>query len=244
MTKKNEVLNKQDEELRVACEIPNGMSFGLDTVTSKDIKIPLIYVAQAMSKVCADGIANQGDIVENMENKVLGGKKGPAKVVPFYFQKSYQVQKEVNGKKEFHGIEAYDGDRPYEEVKDGTRFFNYPCFNFFVLVVGDETKSKYMLSFRGSRNINSAGRPMLTQLMNSVQRGVPPYACAYDIGVKQVENEKGKWFVFTANADRSVKIPTDVMSSAAMEAKNLQTMLSQGAQIQTGEEVIEEEAPF
>jgi hypothetical protein len=34
------------------------------------------------------------------------------------------------------------------------------------------------------------------------------------------------------------------MSSAAMEAKNLQTMLSQGAQIQTGEEIIEEEAPF
>jgi hypothetical protein len=85
---------------------------------------------------------------------------------------------------------------------------------------------------------------MLTQLMNSVQRGVPPYACTYDIGVKQVENEKGKWFVFTANADRDTKVPTDVMSSAALEAKNLQSMLSQGASIQTGEEAIDEEAQF
>lgn len=240
--KKNEVTTK--ETTAVATTIPEGLSFGLESVTSKDIKIPLIYIAQAMSKVCADGVATQGDIVENMENKVLGGKKGPAKVIPFFFQKSYQVQKEVNGKKEFHAIEAYDAERPYEEVKEGTKFFNYPCFNFFVLVVGDETKSKYMLSFRGSRNINSAGRPMLTQLMNSVQRGIPPYACAYDIGVKQVENDKGKWFVFTANADRDVKVPTDVMNSAAVEAKNLQTMLSQGARIQTGEEIIEEEAPF
>lgn len=242
MTKKNEVATKANNE--VAVSIPDGLSFGLETVTSKDIKIPLIYIAQAMSKVCADGVATQGDIVENMENKVLGGKKEPAKVVPFYFQKSYQVQKVVNGKKEFHAIEPYTNERPYEEEKDGVQYFNYPCFNFFVLVVGDETKSKYMLSFRGSRNINSAGRPMLTQLMNSVQRGIPPYAVAYDIGVKQVENDKGKWFVFTANADRDVKIPTDVMNSAALEAKNLQTMLSQGASIQTGEEIIDEEAPF
>jgi len=241
---KKEMTVKETTDIQTAVEIPNGMSFGLETVTSKDIKIPLIYVAQAMSKVCADGVAAQGDIVENMENKVLGGKKGPAKVIPFYFQKSYQVQKLVNGKKEFHAIQAYDSERPYEEEKDGTTYFNYPCFNFFVLVHGDETKSKYMLSFRGSRNINSAGRPMLTQLMNSVQRGVPPYACAYDIGVKQVENEKGKWFVFTANADRDVKVPTDVMNSAALEAKNLQSMLSQGASIQTGEEAIDEEAPF
>lgn len=231
---KKEVATTTNNE--VANTMPEGLSFGLESVTSKDIKIPLIYVAQAMSKVCADGIAAQGDIVENMENKVLGGKKGPAKVIPFYFQKSYQVQKVINGKKEFHAIEPYNAERPYEEERDGVTYFNYPCFNFFVLVVGDETKSKYMLSFRGSRNISSAGRPMLTQLMNSVQRGVPPYACAYDIGVKQVENEKGKWFVFTANADRETKLPKDVMDHAAFEAKNLQTMLSQGASIQTGEE--------
>lgn len=215
--------------------IPEGLSFGLENVSSKDIKIPLIYVAQAMSKVCADGLAIQGDIVENMENKVLGGKKEPAKVVPFYFQKSYQVQKLVNGKKEFHAIEPNTGERPYEEIRDGITYFNYPCFNFFVLVVGDETKSKYMLSFRGSRNINSAGRPMLTQLMNGVQRGIPPYAVAYDIGVKQVENEKGKWFVFTANPDRETKLDSDIINQAAFEAKNLQGMLSKGAVVNTGE---------
>ena len=239
---KKELATKETTE--VAVTMPEGLSFGLESVTSKDIKIPLIYVAQAMSKVCADGLAAQGDIVENMENKILGGKKGPAKVIPFYFQKSYQVQKLINGKKEFHAIQPYDSERKYEEIIEGVTYYNYPCFNFFVLVHGDETRSKYMLSFRGSRNINSAGRPMLTQLMNSVQRGIPPYAVAYDIGVKQVENEKGKWFVFTANADRDVKIPTDVMNSAALEAKNLQSMLSLGASIQTGEEIIDEEAPF
>lgn len=225
-------------------EIPNGLSFGLDSVTSRDIKIPLIYIAQAMSKVCADGVASQGDIIENMENKVLGGKKGAAKVVPFYFQKSYQVQKVVNGKKEFHAIESYDKERPYEETRDGVQYFNYPCFNFFVLVVGDETKSKYMLSFRGSRNINSAGRPMLTQLMNGVQRGIPPYAVAYDIGVKQVENDKGKWFVFTANPDRNTAISKEIMKDAAIEAKNLQQMLSQGASIDTGETFEEDQEQF
>jgi len=236
---KKEVATKTNNEVAVA--MPEGLSFGLEAVTSRDIKIPLIYIAQAMSKVCDSGKATQGDIVENMENKVLGGKKGAAKVVPFYFQKSYQVQKLVDGQKEFHAIEPFDGERPFEEIKDGVKYMNYECFNFFVLVVGDETKSKYMLCFRGSRNISSAGRPMLTQLMNAVQRGIPPYACVYDIGVKQVSNiingKENKWYVFTANVDRDTKLPKDVMDHAAFEAKNLQQMLSQGASIQTGEEI-------
>lgn len=236
-------MSKKEVAVKAAAvpSIPEGLSFGLEQVSSKDIKIPLIYIAQAMSKVCADGVANQGDIVENMENKVLGGKKGSAKVVPFYFQKSYQVQKMVNGKKEFHAIEPYSGDRPYEEEKDGVQYINSLCFNFFVHVLGDETKAKYMLSFRGSKNINNAGRPMLTQLMNSVQRGIPPYATVYDIGVKQVENEKGKWFVFTANADRVTKVPSDMMEHAALEAKSLHGMIASGANIQTNEEVIDSE---
>ena len=227
MNQQTEIVTKQGTNVT----IPSDLSFGFETVSQKDIKIPLIYIAQAMSKVCADGVANQGDIVENMENRVLGGKKGPAKLIPFYFQKSYQVQKEINGKKEFHAIEAYDKERDYEEFRDGIKYFNYPCFNFFVLIYGDETRSKYMLSFRGGRNITSAGRPMLTQLLNGVQRGVPPFANVYDVGVKMVENEKGKWFVFTANPDRSVTVDTETQTIAAQEAKNLQSMLASGAQI-------------
>ena len=154
MNTQTEIVTKQGTSVA----IPSDLSFGFETVSQKDIKIPLIYIAQAMSKVCADGIAVQGDIVENMENRVLGGKKGPAKLIPFYFQKSFQVQKEVNGKKEFHAIEPFDKEREYEEFRDGIKYFNYPCFNFFVLIYGDETRSKYMLSFRGGRNITSAGQ--------------------------------------------------------------------------------------
>jgi hypothetical protein len=81
--------------------------------------------------------------------------------------------------------------------------------------------------------------------MNSVQRGIPPYNTVYDIGVKQVENDKGKWFVFTAASDRDTKVPSDLLTHAAMEAKNLHSMLAQGANIQTNEEVLDtEEAPF
>lgn len=236
----NEVTKTQTTEVQAS--IPQGLSFGLESVTSKDLKFPLMYIAQAMSKVCADGVATQGDIVENVENRILGGKKGPAKVIPYFFQKSYQVQKEINGKKEFHAIEPYDTEREFEEVKDGVKYINQACFNFFVLVVGDETKSKYMLSFRGSKNLNSAGRPMLSQLMNSVQRGIPPYAVVYDIGVKQVENDKGKWFVFTASPDRDSKVDQETMEFAKQAAMSLQGSLSAGAKIDTNE-TIEQDAP-
>lgn len=224
--------------------IPNGISFGFETVTQKDIKVPLIHIAQAMSKVVDNGRAKPGDIVETMEGQVLAPKGGTVKVVPYYFQKSYQVQKLVENKKEFHAIEPYDRERQYEEIIDGTQYFNYPCFNFFVLVLGDATQSKYMLSFRGARNITSAGRPMLTQLMNSMQRKIPPYGNVYDIGVKQVENEKGKWYVFTANPDRETSVPTDIFNKAMAEAVSFDTLIKGGATISSTEEITEEDAPF
>ncbi len=209
----------------------NDLTFGLEEATSRDMKIPLIYVAQAMSKVVEAGTAKQGDIVENMENRVLGGKDKTAKLIPFYFQKAYQVQKMVKGKKEFSSIDPWDREREYEEVRDGETYLNYPCFNFFVMIYGDETYTKYMLSFRGSRNITSGGRPMLTQLINQAQRGIPPFMTVYDIGVKQVENEKGKWFVFTAHPDREAKVPVNSLEVFAREARVLAHLMKQGNKV-------------
>lgn len=230
-----EIAKKEATELTI--QAADAGMFGFEDVSTKDIKIPLIYIAQAMSDIVANGGAKPGDIVDNLNGTVLGTAKKPLQVIPFYFQKSYAVQKLVNGKKEFVTNEPYDRDdreREYEEIKDGTTYFNLPCFNFFVLVNGDTSFTRYALSFRGSRNITSGGRPMLSQLMNKFQTlKAAPFNYVFDIGVKQVENEKGKWFVLTAaqSKDESNKeLLTDGSTKeiAALAYRDIESMFKAG----------------
>lgn len=228
-----EVAKKQETALAVQVE-GDGM-FGFEQATSKDIKIPIIYVAQAMSKLVGDGVCSPGAIVENVQGTKLGDAKKPAQVIPFFFQKSYVVQRVKNGKKEFAANEPYDKEREYEEVVGGVTQFNLPCFNFFVFVAGDDSFTKYVLSFRGSRNITSGGKPMLTQLMNKFQTvKAAPFNFVFDIGTKQVENEKGKWFVLTAQ--QAVKDGKEVLSSDEARAqahkayRDIEAMYKQGVQ--------------
>ena len=240
------------EETSITIQQADASMFGFDTVTTKDIKIPLIYVAQAMSQSVSDGNCKPGDIIENLSSSVLGGAKKPARVVPFYFNKTYTVQKLVNGKKEFVGNEPYTTEREYEETKNGTTYFNLPSYNFFCLVHGDDTFTRYALSFRGSRNITSGGRPMLSQLMNKYQTTkAAPFNFVFDIGVKQVENEKGKWFVLTAaqakGEDGKELASTNAEKEMAQAAANdISAMFKEGKNFDLGaeHEAVEDVTPL
>lgn len=233
------VVKKEEQKQELAIAVDNDSFFGLDEITTKDIKIPLIYLAQNMSELVSEGDAKPGDIVDNLNNSVLGSMKSPAQVVPLYFKKSYVVQKLVNGKKTFLRLDDYDKEREYEEVTNDGTVYNLPCYNFFCLVKGDEAFTTYLLSFRGSRNITSAGRPMLSQIMNKWQNlKAAPYNYIFDIGVKKVENEKGSWFVFTstlAKDEDGKEIITDekTKSYAQTAAKNLEAMFKSGGKLDT-----------
>jgi len=227
----NELTTTNTNELSTGA--PQGFAFGFETVTTKDIKIPLIYVAQNMSDIVSEGTARPGDIVENLEKRVLGTKEKPAQVIPFYFQKTYQVKKLINGKKEFFANEPYTKELPFEEHKDGETYYNYPSYNFFVLIAGDDTYTRYILSFRGSRNISSGGRPMLSQLMQNYQVKRAPYEQVFDIGVKLVENEKGKWFVLTATQNKQVLPADKAKEYAKTYAIEIERMIKSGAVVDT-----------
>ena len=237
---------KKEAVQELAVQTGEGM-FGFEQAQASDLKIPVIYIAQAMSKLVGDGVCSPGAVVENLSGKKLGDAKNPAKVIPFYFQKSYVVQKLVNGKKEFAATEAYDREREYEETNNGVTQYNLPCFNFFVFVLGDESYTRYVLSFRGSRNITSAGKPLLTQLMTKFQTSkAAPFNFVFDIGVKQVENDKGKWFVFTAQ--QALKDGKEMLTSpdtrvfAANAYKDIEAMFKKGVKLDLSDSEIHAEA--
>lgn len=238
---KNKEVTTTNQQTNISVVTGAMGSFGFDAVTTKDIKIPLIYIAQNMSKLVDAGIARPGDIVENLENQVIAKKDGSARLVPFYFQKSYQVQRVEDGKKIFVGNEAWDGERAYEEEINGTTQYNTPTFNFFVMREGDPSHTRYLLSFRGSRNISGAGKIILSQLMTKFQSGkAAPYNFVIEVSAKQAENKKGKWFVFSGKLARN-EDGTEAISDISVRpyaqkaATEISDMLNSGINIDTSE---------
>lgn len=234
---------KVDNQKTELAAYTGGMNdFGFDTATTNDIKVPLIFVAQGLSKIVDQGLAQNGDIVENLENQVIAKKGGTAKFVPFFFQKSYQVQYLKNGKKEFFGNEAWDGEREYEtkgKDRNGveTTFFNVPSFNFFVFRENDPNHTRYVLPFRGSRNISKGGKVVLSQLISKMQGATPqpPYNFVIEVGVEQVENEKGKWYIMNAKLSKDSTTDNNTRAAAAQAAADIKAMFAAGMTIDTSE---------
>lgn len=253
-TQAQEVAKKQNTAVGAVNPVRKD-DFGFETATANDIKVPMIYVAQAMSKIVDAGNAQNGDIVENLDNTVIAKKGIAARFIPFYFQKSYQIQKEINGKKEFHGVEPWDGEREYEEMRNvaddkgvlqPVRFFNVPSFNFFVFREGDTNFTRYLLPFRGSRSINKGGKILLSQLMNKMAgaNAQPPYNYVAEVSIEQVENGKGKWYIMNAKLGRNAsgqELTTDarVRAAAAQAAMEIKGFIASGAVINHGEDPID-----
>ncbi len=252
MSKQTQDIAKK-ENTAVAAYVPQKNDFGFDTATTNDIKVPMIYIAQGLSKIVDEGKAQNGDIVENLENQVIAKKGTPARFIPFFFQKSYQVQRMENGKKVFNSNEQWDGEREYEtkgKDRDGkeTTYFNVPSFNFFVFRENDPNYTRYLLPFRGSRNISKGGKVLLSQLMNKMQGATaqPPFNFLAEINIEQVENDKGKWYIMNAKIARNAdgtELATDANTRAKAQsaATDMKELVAAGAQITAHEEIVDEE---
>jgi hypothetical protein len=221
------------------------MGFGFDEVKASDLKMPLIYITQGLSKAVSDSGLSVGSIIENVSNTVLGNQKKPAQVIPFFVNKMYTVMKNHNGKKVFNSTIPMEKEEEFEQVVGNETFYYYPTMNFFVNVKGDQSGSQYVLSFRGSRNFNGAGRTMLTFLFQQYKAGRAPYEFVFDIGVKQVENDKGKWFVYTATPskldDKQVLASDAEKATAKQAAAEIEALYKKGHKIIVDETVLQEE---
>lgn len=218
----NELMTKENTTLTT---INDDFMFGMENMISQDVKLPKILLMQAMSKMTQDDAvgARQGEIRDSAEKKLLAKKDGFVQIIPFYFTNHWMVQKEVNGKMEFHKIEdrtGNDANRQYETIVEGVRYTNDKLLNIFCIIASGNLQVPYQLGLRRA-SLKNAGQSFLqkVQLLRAINKA--PAHVVFNLGVKMVENDKGSWFAFTLDtakdADGKDLASTPEQLAAAIE---------------------------
>lgn len=194
-----EIMTATKNELMMA---PEG-AWGTEGVLSNDLILPRLMLMQALSKFVSDDNvgAKAGEIRDSVEGKLLGNTKSPAKIIPFFSTTTWVVNKEVNGKFEFHKIESRrEGERrEYEVIVEGTRYRNSACINLYCLSY-DDVKTGMVTPYEvnlKSFSFKYAGRSF-TQLASKLKGNNKSLASAvFELGVKKEENDKGSFYAYT-----------------------------------------------
>ena len=154
-------------------------------ITANDIMIPRILNMQLGSPKVVEGVAEFGELRDNLEWELLAAaKKGdtPAKtleMIPFHWEK-YWIIKKLNGQKyEFETMIKMDRSNqdldPFEEWvgEDKVKRKRMYLHLFYVLIKGKSIP--YTLGFRGGSK--KAGDALVTQMytINKQLKNVPAY---------------------------------------------------------------------
>jgi hypothetical protein len=180
---------------------------GGQIVTSNDIVIPKILVAQFMSAKVKDNTAKYGEFRDTLANEKFGDLDTPFEVIPFYMEKKWLefdivTNKSGARKREFARIlpvqdnatkPGYNDDLPY--VDEAAKIERDRCMDFYVLIPDQVKKGiamPYVLSLR--RTSLKAGKKLATQMfLTNARAGKVPAAVAMFVSAKSKENDDGEY---------------------------------------------------
>lgn len=178
--------------------------WGFDNLSYEDVRLPKLLLMQQMSAFVTDDKVNAraGEIRESYEGRLMGSKDKPVSIVPFYFNKTWTVNKLVDGKYEFDKIEPRNENeqREFGEVlgADGVTRKYYKTVNVFCFVKGNP-EIPYMISLK-SASFTLGAKSFLNKLTLLRAQKKNPASIYFELGGKQIENDKGKFYAFTLNA--------------------------------------------
>ena len=198
-TKKNEVaVTMGSSEVAVYSET-DLKSWGGNEGSAKDIVIPALILCQQMSDfVAVENIAKMGDYVDSVSHKNFGPVLKD--LVPFYMQKSWQVEKtNAKGKYEYVRTEPMDINNenlPYEFEEGGAKMRRLYTYRFFVMVPGEILP--YTLKLKSSSR--NAGKELFTEMYVKNMMGkpqLPPAGRTFTLASKTEKNDDGTFAVST-----------------------------------------------
>jgi len=208
MTKKNEVVKAEANEISAADSAAMMDMFGDSPVSSNDVIIPKIRVMQPGSALVTDGAAKFGDFVDSLTNEVIGNiAEAPIELIPFYVEKIWIISKWNGAKFEFDKVEPItpmNENKQWEEDTAQGKFKNERCFNFYCLDPKD-TGLPVIVAFKGSSM--RSGRELMTQ-MYVKNRAAGKAPCAKVIGISgdKISNDKGTYAVLKTSTVRDTNM--------------------------------------
>lgn len=193
----NDLLVK--ESSAISTDVASFDSWGEKDISQSEMTIPRLLVMQQMSSIVAEGNAKLGDIVENVEEQVLGGLDKTVQVIVCDSQLVWRQQtmdgelvrnipRRVNPSKPGYnnnlGKTSHDEDTNQEVV-------NYRVIRFFFLVTNDDgivSDTPYIMEFKSTAY--NAGKDIYSASFNPKNRekGLNPASYVWEIGVNKQTN--------------------------------------------------------
>lgn len=170
--------------------------WGQGEISARDLIIPKILVMQGLSDLVSENKAKLGDLVDNVEQKVLGGFDKPIEVVPFHMEKKYIISRRKKGeaKFEFERYEDYAGQEYPFEKAEGEDLIKYEYTLQFYVLRPEDTSMPYVLSFKSTSL--RAGKVLSTQMfVRNRAAGLAPAAYVIELSSKKEKNDKGTFAV-------------------------------------------------
>ena len=216
MAEKKEMAVKATNAL--SAEMADMMAeFDYSAVESRDLKIPKLLLMQASSKFVKDeDICKSGDLVNSVNGEIYGAVREkdyrPVKIIPIHMFKTWVVSEIIPGTGGTNKLEYVETlpvtpentDMPWEVERDGRKYKNTKCINFFVLLekdIGNPMALPHVLTFR-STSVKEAGiianHFALCAAAKAAKQFRVPMDRFFEIGGKKKEKDDQSWYVLTA----------------------------------------------
>ena len=184
--------NKQSTELTE--------TWGSEGTSSKDLVIPRIQLAQAVSDVCKEGVAKPGEIVHSQTQEILAKKGEKLEVLPIVCLGSWVVSKVVpGGQPEYLREEQLTPENDSENWKqdafeDGQPIVKQKCLRFLVLLANKSDGFPFFVSFQ--RSNKNGGKLLSTIMQENKFQGRPGCSRVVELSSFIKTYKTNSWFVF------------------------------------------------
>jgi hypothetical protein len=174
-------------------------------MSSKDLVIPKIQIAQPTSQSCKEGNAKPGEILHSLTKEVIVPKGSKLELLPILCVGSWVVSRVVPTGFEFLRkeplTEANDSDEWNQEgFEDGAPIVTNKCLSFLVLPVTGISGFPYFIDFQKTNK--QAGKILSTIIQENGFRGLPAPARTVNISTVLKSYKNNSWFAFQVASGR------------------------------------------
>lgn len=210
-------------------------SYETDGIDPADIKMPIVRIAQAQSKIVSEGKALPGDLYLNTTKEVLAKKGDKLDFIAIKTFKNYGVYEKLPGAQmpTFRRLEAFNPlkELPYEWEEGGNTWRRDICINFYVMFpeLLKKTPGMFPALLTTSRSSRDAGRNLVTFMTLAKGAGKTPEELIFKLKTEFIQGKtgQGSYFVFKAeseNQNTDPKILTTLRTWKEVITKNMATI--------------------
>jgi hypothetical protein len=183
-------------------------SWGTENVSSKDLVIPKISLAQASSNVAKEGQARAGELIHSQTKQLLAAKGEKFAVLPILIIAQWVI---TTPKPSGGGYPDFIRNEPLtpendssewkiEDFENGQPVVRNKKLTFLVLPVSDIAGFPYFIDFTGTNK--NGGKALSTIMQENRFKGRPAAARVVELSTILRQYKNNSWFIVNATPGR------------------------------------------